>query len=124
MKAEELSVLLIEDEATERNILRLVLGSAGIRDVDDAINEFQAINKSRSKDHHLVISDTYDANNRPYGPDAVERIKWLGKKPVVVGISNYSGAAEAWRGLADYFFDKLHFREGLQKVLKEKFDIG
>lgn len=123
MKPEELSVLLIEDDNIEMGSIMRVLESNGIKNIDTASNDFQAIRQIRERVYHLIVSDTMDQNNYPYGPDVVSRAKYLGKNPVVVGLSNYSGSAELWKGLADYFFEKHRFYAGVKQVLKEKFEI-
>lgn len=123
MKAGELSVLLIEDDDIEMYSGLRTLESFGIRNIDTAINEFQASRQIRENDYHLIVSDTMDKNNYPYGPSVVRRAKQLGKTSVVVGLSTYGGNAELWKGLADYFFDKHRFYAGVKQVLKEKFGI-
>ena len=124
MKTEELSVLLIEDDDIEMGIGLLCLGSAGIKKIDTAENQFQAIRYIQNHKYDLIISDTTDGNNSQFGPDVVRRAKELGQTAVVVGISNYKDNNKFWKGLADYFFGKSEFYgAGLKQVLKERFEV-
>jgi two-component system chemotaxis response regulator CheY len=52
-----LSVLVVDDYATMRRIIRNLLQQLGYTDVDEAADGEQALSKLRDKDFGLVISD-------------------------------------------------------------------
>jgi two-component system chemotaxis response regulator CheY len=55
--SKNLAVLVVDDYATMRRIIRNLLQQLGYTDVDEAADGEQALQKLREKDFNLVISD-------------------------------------------------------------------
>ena len=127
MKAEELSVLLLEDNSTWVGIGKRFLERVNIRGIDLAKNEQEAISYLTNRRYDLLLCDTMEMDNYPMGPNVAREAKKLGHTSVIVGLSASNLNKKLWEGLADYFFNKLNFYDndqGLRKVLQEKFQIS
>ena len=125
MKAEELSVLLLEDDSFWLNIGKRAIEGEGIEKYNTAKDFSQALNHLKVRKYDLLICDTMQGDSYPMGPNVVREAKKLDQTSIVVALASNPLNKGLWEGLNDYFFikNKFYFSEDLKKVLKEKFGI-
>jgi DNA-binding response OmpR family regulator len=121
-------ILLVEDEPSVANGLRLVLDDEGYR-VDWAANGKEALEKFRGNGFNLVVADLRlpDVN----GMEVIKEIKAERPETEVVVITGYpsveTAVASAKMGVRDYLrkpFTDDEFKEAVQNALKVRRETG
>lgn len=124
MERSELSVLVLEDTEMVRNMLPKILSMAGVKKVDTAENEEEALEFLKTKKpYELFIFDTFSESGA-YGPRVLKRARELGyENTKVIAMSSDNFAENLWQGesKADYFLRKPfgNVRELVDLVVKE-----
>jgi|SRR3989344_4592574 len=122
MTRKEISTLIIEDEDILIRVYEKWLKVADLIKYKLAKSEIEGYDLVKSNKFDLIISDTMDSFNCPYGPRIVEKAKSLGQNPVVIALSGSEENLGLWDRIApNYRFEKSEFtpRKLIEIIEKE-----
>jgi CheY-like chemotaxis protein len=129
-RKKDISVLIADDDASMRQELSdYVRDYAGKRYVSiDTVAGFSAlVNMATSKDYNLIITDNAMVDVSDPGPkvrgnegiEATSQLREAGVTTPIVVISGSGKSKEALNAGANSYLDKLSWRGGLTKLLRQ-----
>lgn len=121
MKANELSVLVIEEDPEWEELIRISLKKNGVDKIDITVDGLKALKLSH-KNYDVVICNT-KKNNTLFGPYIIKAINNIGKYPVVVALLMDPEDRKYW-GRWVYCCGKLSFCKSYSSYfLKDIFNL-
>jgi len=103
MKIEEVSALVVDDDSSMANLYSRILSRAGIKDIDVAGNEGDALKLMQENRYDFMMLDTEDITG-DYGPRILKKAREIGQNAFVVAVSGDPSNREKWEEIEHYTF--------------------
>ena len=122
MKRSDLRALILEDEEALMDVFKKVLKSIGIKNIDEAINEQEALSfLDKKSPYELFLLDTYGPCS--FGPNFLKKARKLGYESKTIAMSSDTNAVDLWvnESKADYFIEKPFDINKLKRIVIQEF---
>ena len=127
MKIDDVKAFILDDEDTVVSLVSRVLNLVGVRNIDTAPNQDEALellSRNPIKPYNLFVFDT-DAPIKGSGPKVLEKSRDIGYTPdLVIALSGIEENRSLWTGKSEvhYFVKKPFDINEFREIIKSHFE--